>query len=549
MIREDLIFPQIDIGRQIDDEDMEHLFDVIPDEMIQPYIDEELEKCRKDPIWNFARDNFKNEDDSPWEMSPSQLVLFKAIVLRDYRFYQVTTSTQHGKSLTISRAVLTRITSFADEFLLVVPDTKRGKIIIDYIINDVSKNEYFRQKLAGIKLKDNLLLRLLEEKSKVKLTFQVIVGEENKEEIRYGSVEIISADARKKQNAITAIMGFGGRNVIADESALTDDEVNSGVFRMFAGKKFDDIFFMKIGNPFFRNHFLESWKDKDYKKIYVDYRIGIAEGRYDNQFIQKALSLNNADVLYRCKFPKSTAADKDGWYTLITEEEVKAAMTGGSHFGEDKMGCDPTGEGKENDIAAIIKRSYGYAEILFGENEIDSMAFVGKAIECADLIKSRKLYYDNIGVGGPIGSRLRELDRGEIDKNKKIEIIPADFRKEATESTRYKNKRAECFDRLKKWIKTGGRLSNDQRWLEIPKIKYKTEEGSGLMIIMSKKEMSARGIKSPNFADGIAITFYDDDGIAGKAKPSAEERFFMQKMIQNKKRKEGGGYNLRTIGR
>jgi hypothetical protein len=366
-MREDFIYPQIDLGIMVSDGILERLIDYIPQQKMEEYVAEQMKLAREDKMWLYARQNFKNEDESPWEMSPGELQLYKMIALRKYPRNQVVTSTQYGKTLTIARAVLTRIATYPEEWMTVAPDLKRGKILINYIIKDTATNEYFKNKLVGLDVGERSSLnRLLEEKSKAKLTYQMVDDDGVQ---RYGSVEIITADARRKENAINTIMGFGGRNIIADESALEVDEVDAGIFRMLAGKG-SDTFLMKIGNPFFRNHFLRSWKDRRYKKVYVDYKIGLAEGRYTQEFIDEAIEKPKADVLWECKFPRATDADKEGWSELLTEEEVRMAMQDDAqHFGEERMGADFADTGE--DSSSIVKRSAGYMEVLFSSNEIE----------------------------------------------------------------------------------------------------------------------------------------------------------------------------------
>jgi len=62
------------------------------------------------------------------------------------------------------------------------------------------------------------------------------------------------------------LWGSGGGLFISDESALVDDDIDSAIFRMLAGKG-EDTFLCKVGNPFFRNHFLADWKTKISKRF------------------------------------------------------------------------------------------------------------------------------------------------------------------------------------------------------------------------------------------------------------------------------------------
>lgn len=532
-MRDDFIFPKIELPMPIGDTDLEDMGKLLTDQMIKPFIREEIAKLKKDELWVYGRDNFFNEDGTHWEMSPGELAMFSVIVSRSHPRVSIVCSTQYGKTMTVSRAILSHITNYPGDWQIVVPDVKRGRIMINYIIRDTAANEYFASKLAGINIKEkNLLMRLLEEKSKVKLTYMAI---EDGAGPKYGTVEILTAEARRKQNAITSIMGFGGRNVIADESALEDDEIDAGIFRMLAGKGKDTLL-VKIGNPFFRNHFMTDWKSEGYKKIFVDYQIGLAEGRYEKNFIEEARKKPQFDVLFKCKFPSADAIDAEGWQQLISEEEIRLAMQGGAHFGESRLGIDPADSG--TDDAAIIRRSAGYAEILFRQLGLDQMDFTGQCVLKIDEVKVKRIYVDKVQIG--TYSRLNEINR----VNEKKWNLTGVNAGEATIDPKFFNKKAEMFWRVREWLKSGGKLSLDAAWMQLARIKYRTVESQGTIQIMPKEVMRKKGIPSPGAADAIALTFYDPP----KALAATEEdKFFMKKMRQQQKKKTKG-YGLRMIG-
>ena len=536
-MREDFLFPRIELPAPLADDDLEDLTPVIPLALIRPYIDEEMIRIRSDKLWQFGYQNFKDEQGNPWEMSPGELAIFRSIVLREHTRIEVVTSTQYGKTITISRALLTRITTYADDFLVVVPDLKRGQIMLNYMIRDTANNDYFKEKLVGQQLgKRDALNRLLEERSKVKLTYRILDEDEADDAPpKYGSVEVLTADARRKENAITTIMGFGGRNVINDESALIDDDIEAGIFRMLAGKG-ADTFYVKIGNPFFRNHFLLSWKDRRYKKIFVNKHIALAEGRYTQEFLDEASSKPQADILYDCKFPSESAIDRKGWMNLLTTEEIRMAMEPALHFGEDRLGVDPADEGIN--LSVIVRRSHGYAEIVYANETIDPMAFVGQVVltagelTSANINWSRKIYYDKVGVGSGQVSRLREVNKAELED--KLKITGVNAGDPSRDPAKFFNKRAEMYWATREWIKAGGRLSKDERWYQLATIKY-TTTSKGQIQIKPKKDMKKEdGVESPDVADSLSMTFYDP---ASSLKMTEEDKFFARKM-RDKKLKE-----------
>ncbi len=526
-MRTDFLFPLVNID--IPDEKLGNIGGFIPQDILNEYINRSMQDIKTDPCWLLGREHFLNENETAWEMSPGELAIFKSILLRQHHRIQITSSTQYGKTLTVSRGLLERITAFPEDWLVVVPDLKRGKILLNYIIKDTYNNAYFKDKLVGVDLAERTALnRLLEEKSKVKLTYQVI-DEEGK--IKYGSVEILSCQASRKNDVINAVMGFGGRNVIQEEASLEDDEIDAGIFRMLGGKG-EDTCLVRIGNPFYRNHFWKTWNDKNYLKIFIDYRIGILEGRYIPSFIEEARGKKDFGVLYECRFPGEKEQDAEGWSPLITDKELELALTDDFNpFGASSLGADPADAGENESV--IVCRWRNVAKITYASNEIEVLDFCGKISESIEenKIDVRTGAVDKIGVGAAVPQEMKRI-------GKPIQGVNVGEKCESAEDqAQFVNKRAQLACAVRDWIRGGGKLLRDNRWYQLLNVKYKTNT-KRQMIIMSKPEMRKKGIDSPDAFDALALSF---------ARPQVfysttpEEDFFKRKMRQdqahNKKKK------------
>lgn len=108
---------------------------------------------------------------------------------------------------------------------------------------------------------------------------------------------------------------------------------------------------------------------------------------------------------------------------------------------------------------------------------------------------------DDIGVGGGVSDRLIELAQGS---NTKIERVNASIR--VSDGRNY-NVRTKMWDDMKEWLEDEPvSIPNDpQLKAELTALRYKFR--SGVRLLESKDEAKRRGIKSPDIADALALSF------------------------------------------
>jgi len=500
---------------------------------LKKIIEYEKEQNKEDPIWQLAYENFVDDYEKPFELTPAQLAIFKCIFYRDYPRVHIVSSTQYGKTLNIANALLARISSHADEWLVTVPDIKRGRNLLKYMIKATSRNEYFKRKLMGVKDKDYTAMnRLLEEKSKIKLTYQIIGKGDNVP--RYGSVELITCEAHRTQDAIESIMGFGGNNVISDESSLISDEIEAGIFRMFAGKG-SDCCYIKIGNPFHRNHFYKSFINRRYKKIFINKEIGLADGRYTEEFLEEAMEKPKAEILYNCEYPPEDAQDADGWSKLLLGEDVKRAVLPEIKLiSPIRLGVDCAGGGKNRSI--IVARGINGARVLWQSKTRDTMV-IAEAVYDYSIslgVAPSDIMIDMIGLGRGVADRVSQLLGRPTGVNVGQAATTKIHKKE------FYNLRALAYWRVRTWILKEGRLEKHPGWEQLSSsLFYKLNKGK--VQIMSKEAMRKKGIVSPDEADALMLTFtkkdeYVETGFSKKRKK--EESFFEKKMKLKRKKRQ-----------
>lgn len=443
---------------------------------------------------------FSNELGEKIEWTPSQKQMMEVILnagddtVNQKSFIQIETPTRFGKSSSVAAALLMRCT-MKERWAIVAGTADKAHIIMNYFIGYALENTISRKLLETKESLD----KLKQERNKTKLTFAS--GFE---------IEVFSADSRNKQATGNAVMGFGAPYVILDEAALVDDDIEAKIFRMVAGFSTTKHCYIKIGNPFKRNHFLKSHNDPDFEHIWWDYKTGIAEGRYTADYIEKARNKPNFNVLYEVKFPDANAVDEKGWSALLTDEDIEAVfVTNGSGFGFLKVGVDPSGEG--TNFTSVISRYRNYAKKVLKEQHIDQFKLRDwivdwkKKLQATENIMPMGYYVDRIGIGeGFYQTLLRDLEFVHG-----INVGQKPFNEEE-----YVNLRAENYWKLRQDIKQKKlSLERDEDWFQLSQIKYRTKlEGKrGKIEIMSKEEMRANGIESPDVADGLMLTYSHPD--------------------------------------
>mgnify|MGYP001585163795 CR=1 FL=1 len=441
--------------------------------------------------------SFKNELGEEIVWTQGQKEIMAPIInlgIGGKQYVQVETPTRYGKSSSIAAAILMRCTK-KERWAIVAGTAEKAQIIMDYFIDYALDNTISRELLKT----EMALDKLKQNRSQRHLSFSS--GFE---------VRVFSADSRNKQQAGNAVMGMGASFVVLDEAALIDDVIESKVFRMIAGFSTTKHLYLKIGNPFYRNHFLKSHNDPDYHLIHFDWRKGVEEGRFSQEMVDKSRSKPGFNVLYDVKFPDADAIDEKGWSSLLTEEDIEAVMVeNGSGFGFLKVGIDPAGEGAN--FNTMVVRYRNYASVVFKERVLDQFALTEKVINWRNQIKSKEgimplgYWVDRIGIGeGYYQTLRRDLEN----------VWGVNVGMSAMNNDNFVNLRAEAYWKVRELIKTKQlHLEKNDDWFQLAKIKYRTKlEGKrGKVEIMGKEEMRANGVESPDCADALMLSAVSPD--------------------------------------
>jgi hypothetical protein len=163
------------------------------------------------------------------------------------------------------------------------------------------------------------------------------------------------------------------------------------------------------------------------------------------------------------------------------------------------LGVDVAWYGGDRNV--IVLRQGLYARVIWTVRECELAVMSGIVAEMWDRHKASAVFVDATGIGAGVVSDLRMMGR---------QPFAVQFGGGANDR-QYKNKRAECWGRMRDWIATDGgaldageyaeKLKDD---LTAPDYCYDLQ---GRLQLERKEDMKKRGVASPDFADALSLTF------------------------------------------
>lgn len=438
-----------------------------------------------------ARAMFKVNGE-PLVIPPRYRPLFNTILTRAHPRNNIIAPTQDGKSLSIGAATTLVAASRPERFTILAPNEKKADIIMAYVRDFATQHPIISSQLELDK--SDTLERLKRERTKKHITFK-----------RGGGIQTLTLDARNGKRNIEAAMGFGSKNIIEDEAGLIDDPLHSTVMRMMGGYDYDASFLLKIGNPFFPNHFKRSAFNPDYNRIHLTYRDSLKDREagfhgYDPKFIEEMRSEAFFDVFYECEFPDEGTIDADGFRQLITTKDIKMAPVDRSLVKKgDKLGCDIGGGGDAN---VYVIRTPHFAFIESHNRSKDTMTNV---VEVVRIVEQYGLDYqdvniDDIGIGRGVSDRLKELGHA---------VNGVSVGSAAQDPSKFSNLKAELYWAARmKTMEPDFLFDEHKEWQQLTWIKYKPNSDKQIKM-EDKQALKKRTGKSPDFAEAYMLTFWE----------------------------------------
>ena len=303
-----------------------------------------------------------------------------------------------------------------------------------------------------------------------------------------------------------ALAGVHSENVllICDEASAIPEAVFESASGSMSGHSATTIL---ISNPtrntglFFKTHHQLS---SDWKTMHVS----CMDNRLVSQdFVnQIAATYGENSNAYRVRVLGEFALKDDD--SLISAELVDAAMTRDVVLDSNVpivYGVDVARFGSDRTV--ICKRQGNVVLSFKHWSGEDLMGTVGRIVHEAGIDKPEEICVDSIGLGGGVADRLRELGHNVRDVN-------------VSESVALNQSAARLRDELwlaaKEWLETRAvRLPKDddiRAELIGPTYSFTS---NGKIKVEGKSEMKKRGMRSPDLADALCLTFAGQAAVVG----------------------------------
>jgi phage terminase large subunit len=198
-------------------------------------------------------------------------------------------------------------------------------------------------------------------------------------------------------------------------------------------------------------------------------------------------------------------ADSD---TLISADLIDAARTRdvqASPLDPVVYGLDVARFG--TDRTALCKRRGNVVEEVRSWGGLDTMQIVGMVHNEAQLDQPAEICVDTIGLGSGCADRLRELGYNVRDVN---------VSESSAMNPNAHRLRDELWLSVKDWLSTRAvRLPDDSALrAELVSPRY-TFSSNGRLVVESKAELRKRGLRSPDLADALCLTFASNAAMVG----------------------------------
>jgi len=342
------------------------------------------------------------------------------------------------------------------------------------------------------------------------------------------------ARTARKENP-DALQGFHASGIkISDDGATVEEHGDDGhiMFIVEEASGVDDKIFevaegalsshgarlLMVGNPT-RNtgYFARSHKQDRGDYTTLHFKCGdspLVDPTYRERLVRKfGEGSNVVRVRADGEFPKQ---DDD---TLMSLEDVEAAIDREitPTQSDRRLGVDVARYG--DDRTVFVLRVGNVIEKIVIKAKQGTMDTVGQALAYRDAWNVDTIFVDECGLGAGVVDRLKEMKAPVIGVNV-AENAPDNARQHHLKDGRKvladappRRLRDHLWQEMARWVREDGptfkgleRDNAEDLAGELASVKYKIDS-SGCLVVESKDEMKRRGLRSPDIADALGLTF------------------------------------------
>lgn len=147
--------------------------------------------------------------------------------------------------------------------------------------------------------------------------------------------------------------------------------------------------------------------------------------------------------------------------------------------------------------------------------EVDTVQLAGYVAEAIQSLRPDAVFIDGVGIGAGVVDQLRSMGFDVVEVNGGLR---------ARDDRHYFNRRAEMWDLMRKWLKGGGMIEDDAALkddLTSPEYGF---DAKNRWQLETKDDMRARGLPSPDTADALSMTFFQEVAIRSDREASSLAR-------------------------
>lgn len=162
------------------------------------------------------------------------------------------------------------------------------------------------------------------------------------------------------------------------------------------------------------------------------------------------------------------------------------------------IGVDVARQGDDDSVIFLRKGNLARMDGRWNGLKTDQLAAI--VAERINRLQPDAVFVDAVGIGAGVCDQLSALG---------YDIVEVSAGMTALDDRQYFNRRIEMWDAMRKWLRKGGMIEDDERLrLGLTAPEYGFSGRASQMQLESKDDMRKRNQKSPDEADALAMTFY-----------------------------------------